>query len=81
MNTVKIVRMFDDVILPKYRTSGAVGMDVCAYEEFEDDLLQEDLSSGETIKNLEGNIAFQNVSFGYSEKSNILKNINLDIKA
>ena len=39
MNTVKIVRMFDDVILPKYRTSGAVGMDVCAYEEFEDEYI------------------------------------------
>jgi dUTP pyrophosphatase len=31
MNTVKIVRMYDDVILPKYATDGAVGMDICAY--------------------------------------------------
>lgn len=32
-NTVKIIRMYDDVILPEYKTSGAVGMDICAYEE------------------------------------------------
>ena len=31
METVKIIRMYDDVILPEYKTSGAVGMDICAY--------------------------------------------------
>ena len=31
MNTVKIVRMYDDVILPEYKTDLAVGMDICAY--------------------------------------------------
>lgn len=39
METVKIIRMYDDVILPEYKTSGAVGMDICAYEEFEDDYI------------------------------------------
>lgn len=31
MNAVKIIRMYNDVILPEYKTSGAVGMDICAY--------------------------------------------------
>lgn len=51
------------------------------YEEFEDSLKQEDLYSWNTLKDIDWNIDFKNITFWYSEDKNILQNINLEIKS
>lgn len=45
--------------------------------------IKEVLSDSETIdvKKLKGNIKFQNLTFSYDNKKNVLKNISLDVKA
>ncbi len=39
------------------------------------------LSKGKTIKDLRGNIEFKNVSYGYNDEKEIIKNLSLKIKA
>lgn len=49
------------------------------HDEF-DNLDYEDAHTGKKIKNLQGNIVFQNVDFSYIGGQKILKNIHLNIK-
>ena len=39
------------------------------------------LSKGKTLKDLRGNIEFKNVSYGYNDEKEIIKNLSLKIKA
>ena len=40
----------------------------------------EESGTGGVVRKIEGNIKFENVSFGYDETSTVLKNINLEMK-
>lgn len=48
------------------------------YDEFET-VEMESLDTGKELKNVQGNIAFEGVNFGYDSKRQILKNLSFEI--
>ena len=59
------------------QTSGVAKM----YEEFEDEIDQENHDDWKILEKVSGNIQFQNIWFGYSADKKILQDINIDIKS
>lgn len=41
---------------------------------------EKDIEKAETLENVEGHIEFRNVSYGYNETTEVLKNVSIDIK-
>ena len=41
---------------------------------------EKDIENAETLENVEGHIEFRNVSYGYNETTEVLKNVSIDIK-